>query len=133
MKRETDNIRMDINRMMSILGKGDKNFSIGCYADIKKILPDKVAKEIDERRELDLRYNSSLSQIEIYAYDESHHNGNSYNEYSYNLDLNDYLEETIQKILGNLHDNLYDSIFNKEESLFIKEQVEKRIEEKYNL
>jgi len=133
MKRETNNIRMDISIMISILNKKDELSLNGSFDEIKKILPDGVIKEIDDRRELDIRYNKTIGEVQIFAYDESHHNGNSYNEYFYELDLNNYLEETIQKILQKLHDRLYDEIFEKEAAEFLKEEVKKRINNKYNL
>lgn len=125
--------RKDIIKTLSFLNSKETKFPLS-YREIGRYLkiPDGIMTEINDRRELDVRYLLEKDQIEINAYNEDYHNGNSYQDMFYYADLNDYLEKTVALILKSLSESLYRDCFNKEKDNLINDMVTRSLVIKLN-
>ena len=118
----TTDIRKDIKKMMSFLHIDiNTKYSINTLKHLQ--LPEEVQKEIDERHELTIRYIPLINEIEINAYNEDHHNGNSYSDIWHNVKLKEYSDKELVLILNSVRERLYNDCFIKEKGNIIKNLV----------
>lgn len=128
----TKNIKKDISNMMSFLKEKDKSkYSL---SNLKYLnIPEDVLLEINARRDLTVTYIPIKDAIEINAYNEDYHNGNSHQDYWFTVELRDYTDDKLILILELVRKNLYIKCFNKEREKIIKDLVNISLSKKLNI